>query len=79
MLLLDFIFLLKIPEEYNIVTFLQEPTTGRCLLAVEFSLQNIISVVAVNFQIFLHSSNFLTILLLGLPFACFLGPPLDPL
>lgn len=70
MSLLDFvIFLLHIPEEYNIVTFSQEPATGRCLSAVEFSLQNMISVVEVNFQIFLHSSNFLAIHLLDLPFA----------
>jgi hypothetical protein len=72
---LDFvIFLLQIPEEYNIVTFSQEPATARCLSAIEFSLQNMFSVDEVNFQIFLYSSNFLTILLLGLPFACSLGP-----
>jgi len=78
MSLLDFvIFLLQIPEEYNIVTFSQESANGRCLSAVEFSLQNQISVVEVNFEIFLHSSNFLTVL--GLPFLCSLGPATYPL
>jgi hypothetical protein len=73
--LLDFvIFLLQIREEYNIVTFSQKPFTDRCPTAVELSLQIMISVVEVNFQIFRHSSNFLSILLLGLPFACSLGP-----
>ena len=75
--LLDFvIFLLQIPEEYNIATFSQEPANGRCLSAVEFSLQNLISVAEVNFEIFLHSSNFLTVL--GLSFACSSGPATYP-
>lgn len=77
MSLLDFvIFLLHIPEEYNIVTFSQEPATARCLSAVQFILQNMISVAEINFQNFLYSSNFLAIHLLGLPFVCSWGPPL---